>query len=85
MTDQIKISISFEKKHYSQITKEFIIDRLQDGEQKENLSKLMKGSVKALKLKDAIVLLKSILQSIIINVTVWADKTSSAPNMFSSI
>ena len=50
---EIKIIMAFEKKKYSKITKEFLMDRIQDKEQKENLKKLMEGSAKALKLKDA--------------------------------
>ena len=46
MTDLIKISIEFPKKKFSQITKEFLIDRLQEPEQKDSVRNLMKGTLK---------------------------------------
>ena len=48
MTDLIKISIEFQKKKISQITKEFLIDSLQDPEQKHSVRKLMEGTLKSL-------------------------------------
>ena len=38
MVDQIKISMKFEKKKFSQITKEFLLDRMQDPDQKGNIN-----------------------------------------------
>ena len=70
---EAKVLISFEKKSFSKITGEFLIDRNINTEHKVNLAKLFDGSIKALKVKKANSLLRAILTSI------YIDGSSSVP------
>ena len=65
-----KINFSFNKKSYSDLTKEFFCAKMDPEEDAEiicNLRNLMENTQKSLKVKNANALLKKILQAIIIN------------------
>ena len=76
-----KIKFSFNKKSYSDLTKEFLCAKLdpeEDAEIISNLRNLMENVQKSLKVKTANALLKKILQAIIINDEIEEDEKFGA-------